>query len=366
MIHWFMNRKRRNALLLGVPVMALVFVLLATIGLTQSTEQAESSDNSKNYEEVFFSAIDTNYPDIIYIDWSALKAAAHESSCAEWFLGAYRFTDGSLCVDLERNILTNNLYYALNCSVGDNSTLYLNLRDTNGVLLAESGNLLAVTNAIWYADGTNTILLFDVPTAKYPSAAVLQLTCHSRPPASLPSPQSLRASVAGGCEALRADGSGNPVQSKLNSDNDSAIIHESLLFINDGSGLWLSEGQGNVATNYSNNSLSNFYDWVKENSSTNSPGGGGGGGGNDDPGEDDNRQGKKGIIYVDQATGNDTFTGRAPAISANKKGPKKTVRGGLSIAGTNDTIIIRPGNYNENLNIQGKDVKVFIEGKVRL
>jgi len=251
-------------------------------------------------------------------------------------------SDGvSLCVDLERGILTNNLYYALNCSFGANSALYLNLRDTNGAVLVESGNLLAVTNAIWYADGTNAILLFDVPTAEYLSAAVVQLTCHSR-------------------------GSGNPVSSELNSPGDT-IVHESLLFINDGSDLWLSEGQGNVMTNYSNgSSLSNFYDWVKENnggSSTNNPGGGDGGGGNEPR---DDGQIKTGVIYVDQATGNDQFTGRASVISANKKGPKKTVRGGLSIAGTTETIVIRSGDYRENLDIRGKDVKVVIEGNVRL
>jgi len=84
-----MQRWRRNVWLLAAPMMAFAFALLATIGLTQSAEQAEDSDNSKDYEEVFFSALDTNYPDIVYIDWSALKAT-NESSCAEWFLGAYR------------------------------------------------------------------------------------------------------------------------------------------------------------------------------------------------------------------------------------------------------------------------------------
>ena len=354
-MYWFAERGRRNALLLAAPMMAFVFALFNTTGLTQSTEPAENSGDSKDYEEVFFSALDTNYPDIVYIDWSALKAA-HESSCAEWFLGAYRSVSEygsngvsavaqramadkseSLCVDLERGILTNSLYYAVNCSVGDNPALYLNLRDTNGNVLVESGNLLAITNAIWYADGTNAILLFDVPTAEYLSAAVVQLACHSR-------------------------ASGNPV---MDSDNDSAIVHESLLFINDGSGLWLSEGQGNVATNYSNNSLSNFYDWVKENSPTNKPGGGGGGGG-DEPGDDDNDQARKGIIYVDQAIGNDEFSGRLAHVAANKKGPKKTVGAGLAIAGTNETLVIRSGNYRENLDIRGKDVKVVIEGKVKL
>lgn len=51
MIHWFMKtgsaevrQGRMSALLFAVPVMALVFVLLNTAGLTQSSEQAENSD----------------------------------------------------------------------------------------------------------------------------------------------------------------------------------------------------------------------------------------------------------------------------------------------------------------------------------
>jgi len=92
MMHWFMKsggKGRKGALLLAVPIMAFIFILLNTTGLTQSAEQPENSNSIKDYEEVFFSAINTNYPGVIYIDWNTLKAA-NESSCAEWFLGAYR------------------------------------------------------------------------------------------------------------------------------------------------------------------------------------------------------------------------------------------------------------------------------------
>ena len=88
-MHWFIKRGRKSALLSAIPAMTLAFVLLNATGLTQSAEQAENSDNSKDYEEVFFSAIDTNYPGVIYIDWSAPKAT-NAFSCAAWFLGAYR------------------------------------------------------------------------------------------------------------------------------------------------------------------------------------------------------------------------------------------------------------------------------------
>ena len=152
-------------------------------------------------------------------------------------------------------------------------------------------------------------------------------------------------------------------------DSETAVVREGLLFIA-GSDLWSSSGQGGGATNYSSgSSISNYYEWIKDKSggsSTNIPDGEGGGGDGDggDDGEDDSDKNGK-IIYVDQAIGNDQFTGRTPHVSV-KKGPKKTVRGGLSVAGTNDTIIIRSGTYNENLNVMGKDVKVFIEGNVKL
>lgn len=350
MIHWFMKQKK--AVLLGAPLVLLGFVLLITAGLSQSLEQVENSDGGKDYEEVFFAG-DTN--GMVYINWQEPKAT-NDSFCAAWFLGAYKYGSHGLCIDLNRGILSNNLYYAINYSAGDNSLLFLNLLDTNGIVLAESDDLLTASNVVRYAGSTgtqsngdertssvtNTILLLDIPTAQYPEAAVIQLRSDN---INIASP-----SFSGLVEQV------------------TITVHEGLLFINDGTDSWLTDGQGNGTSGYSpdgNGSISNYYEWINDNSnggSTNNTGGGG-----DEPGEDDDDSpGKSKIIYVDQAIGNDAFTGRASTVSASKKGPKKTVRGGLSIAGTNDTIIIRSGNYNENLNIMGKDVKVFIEGNVRL
>lgn len=47
-------------------------------------------------------------------------------------------------------------------------------------------------------------------------------------------------------------------------------------------------------------------------------------------------------------------------------GPKKTIRTGLTSAQSGDTVIIKTGKYNENLNVAGRDVEVRIKGAVNL
>jgi len=274
----------------------------------------------------------------------------------------------SLSIDLDRTILTNNLRHAVRLGraaqpvwpsdslnvasreYGDGTTssrsvwpeVSIDLLDTNGMVIAENlfGNLLSVSNmtrdvvipAEAGIQSNSAILLLNIPTEKFPSAAVIQLRCKT----------------------------------------GELAVYEGLLYIDeDGDGLDADQERQLNTSDYSidsNNNGTNDYDeCFNSGSSTNNPGGGGGGDdGDDHDGDGDEENKKKGVIYVDQAKGNDNLTGRAPDVSANKKGPKKTVHGGLSIAETNDTIIIRSGTYNENLNIQGKDVKVIIEGKVRL
>jgi hypothetical protein len=90
-------------------------------------------------------------------------------------------------------------------------------------------------------------------------------------------------------------------------------------------------------------------------------------------GDDDDQGMPKGIIYVDQLRGSDNHNGRAalPAskkVGAVKDGPKKTVYKGMVAVDTDGahTLIIKSGAYNENLDLRGKNVKVVIEGKVRL
>jgi len=330
----------------------------------------------------------------------------YEYAHPDWLLGAYKnggewiydpettqscwYVSGhgskgvdSLCVDLDRTILTNNLRYAVRLgraaqpvwpsdSVGQGCptlpSLCVDLLDTNSMVIAENlfGNLLSISNSYCggtrsvasgpnnvYSGGTRSaclgeatgedrvasadsandlVLILNVPLAGFPSAAVIQLRCKT----------------------------------------GELAVYEGLLYIDeDGDGLDADNERQLNTSDYSidsnNNGINDYDECFNSGSSTNNPGGGGGddsGDGDDHDGDEKNK--KKGVIYVDQAKGNDNLTGRAPDVSANKKGPKKTVHGGLSIAEINDTIIIRSGTYNENLNIQGKDVKVIIEGNVKL
>ena len=144
-----------------------------------------------------------------YIQWGNPQFTAgdqYEYAHPDWFLGAYKdggewVVDltttqscwyvsaygsngvGSLCVDLDRTILTNNLRYAIHYlssivrhgettedSVGNNSSLYVDLLDTNGVVVVENlyGSLISGSNV----DAT---ILLEIPTAKFPDAAVIQL-----------------------------------------------------------------------------------------------------------------------------------------------------------------------------------------------
>jgi len=67
-----------------------------------------------------------------------------------------------------------------------------------------------------------------------------------------------------------------------------------------------------------------------------------------------------GIIYVDARNGDDTLTGRSD-------GPKRTLRGGMSaLDGDTHTLVIREGDYAEPLDLRGHNVRVVIEGHVRL
>jgi len=255
--------------LLTVPLMLSAFILFNIPALSQPSEQTD-------YEEVFSS----EDPDgIIFIDWQAQNVTVTNELSCKWFLGAYRFNDGSLSIDLDRKfLLSNDVFYVINyaesgsaSAVADrlatslssaphnrSAALFLNLCDTSGVVLVESGNLLTDSNVVRYVISSdmegqpdNAVILVKAPTAAYPSAAVLQ---------------------------LRPESDTQPY-----SDNASVIVHESLLLADTYADYLASYAQNNSSTNYNGTgSLSNFYDQVNGsggNSSTNNSGGGGGGNG---------------------------------------------------------------------------------------
>lgn len=72
------------------------------------------------------------------------------------------------------------------------------------------------------------------------------------------------------------------------------------------------------------------------------------------------------VIYVDRNSGSDLFTGRA-ALVVSGDGPKKTIRSGVNAATQpGDMVVIRQGQYSEDLNVVGRDIRVVISGRVNL
>jgi len=71
-------------------------------------------------------------------------------------------------------------------------------------------------------------------------------------------------------------------------------------------------------------------------------------------------------IYVDARNGSDSFTGRRSSRGADVQGPKRTLGGGMGALGETRNLVIRDGDYAEALDVRGRDVRVKIEGSVRL
>jgi len=273
--------------------------------------------------------------------WSTNAPQAYNSA---WYFSARTSNDvGSLSIDLDRTILTNNLVYAVHYWDQPGASLYVDLLDTNGTVIAENlyGNLMTGTNE-------DAVVYLYVPTALFSNAAVIHLRSGFA-----------EGDLSGVVPTLREVGT-----------QGETIVFEGLLYIDeDMDGLdnmqEIQIGTSDYSVDTDGDGISD-YQACFHTTNTNNP----------VPKkpvidpviDDDDDKDQKGIIYVDQARGNDTFTGRASSISGKKKGPKKTIRKGMSAVDADGahTLIIKSGTYNENLDIRGKNVKVVMEGNVKL
>ena len=71
-------------------------------------------------------------------------------------------------------------------------------------------------------------------------------------------------------------------------------------------------------------------------------------------------------VYVDAKSGRDGWSGRREKATRGSGGPKKTIKGGRSIAQNGDRLVIREGRYAEGLNVRGTGINVRFKGDVSL
>jgi hypothetical protein len=234
-----------------------------------------------------------------------------------WHVAASESNPASLNIEADRQTLTNNAVLALTFFDHANSTLYVDLCDTNETVIAEDlfGNLLSGSNA-------NATVLLDVPFEKYPEAAGIS----------------------------------------IRRESGEATVYESLLYVDqDHDGLDAEQecqlGTSDLVSNGGNAPVVRMPRETAVKTQTKLS-----------VDADETRSALKSsaktdtsklarTIYVNGRNGDDACDGLS-AVRNGTKGAKKTVKEGLKAAVSGDVLEIQAGVYVEDVNFFGKDVYV--------
>ena len=249
---------------------------------------------------------------VVYVwpDWmvAAFKSGGSwDTNVPAWHVANAETNEAGLNIEVDRTWLTNNLAMKLQLSGSAGAALYLDLYDTNGLIIVTNllDNLLS---------GTGSIKTFSIPLETNLAAVGLWLR----------------------------HGTGD------------VTVSEALLYIDqDGDGL---DADQERQLGTSDLSLDSDQDGVRDDEEVRR---------GTDPA---NAASKNTVLYADSGIGNDGYDGLSATISGGH-GPKATLGAVMQVACSGDTIRAAADDYmNEGgvLALLGKNLRLTLSGQVRI
>jgi len=275
--------------------------------------------------------LDMNPLSRAYIDWHSpffWEDDVYYYPGPDWWLGAQKSSNSTWVIYLDRAVLTNDVVMQVTFLDTQRGALYVDVLDTNDSSLADdvSGNLVE-------GSGVPVRAWMNIHLGSHPEVSGLRLRSGRVP-----------VTVYESLLYVDMDGNGLDTDQDRQSALGLGVIHEDYV-------PETSDGTGFISrVSATNESIGTLESWEER--------------------RGDGHRGPPsaphiGIIYVDAQIGEDSFPGRSSRRTGTD-GPKKTIRAGFRSAGAGSTVIIKTGNYKEDMDISGKSLTVVLQGDVNL